>query len=756
MSKPILWLGPLEELDVDFDPLLGTSAKQAQPNTVFTAPAAAFDPSRSVFDDPVDDVALASSMPTVSAIANEIGSLTSQSTIALVESNPETVALADPEALTVEPVDETETQTETETETETETALVIEPALQATDFTHNNDPIPVRQDGQAKALDQPPTSAPFQTDTFLEAAVPKKSFFASLFSVQAPAPVSGNNATSINDIWAKTEPESINVSEVLPQVETDVAELAPLPAEAEPSPDLLAPSNLATPAIDGPHDKTNIWADIDEEVTLQTEAQLIPTLEENDTEAAAFSDLEAPATIENSDPVKAEIAEIPAEPEETNVDSADLIVEQPDQAQTDSPDNVPDVSVSAYFQKTFNADKFWSLPRGTHPPHEVPSEQLDADEPVLTPLPVTETQEETRVANVPDKPILALDDSAAQAPNASTQHSPSIAPAATAAPRPKVAARRRKKKVKKNYIGTFLGTCLFMTALVMTVASSLAVAGYPFTMISSYRWYWVIMAVLAAATWGVTRGWKMVGASFAVIGVNLFVTVPATGIAPTGGTNATAVVGWANVAGNREALARVFKDAERKKATLLMLAETPQSVLTPPAGWTLIEAPIAGDPTAIAVLSRSTWRAVTVPGEPTMARPQASDMTIIGLHPPTANKGLRKTTGRATLINRSGTRAGIQEGPTIVLGDFDAPPWAQEMTQFRSYGNVKRVACGGWAATTLSQGFGLIGIATDHAFVRDVMVTHCQLGAPLTGGNHKPIWLYVAPQPAPPPAQPQP
>jgi endonuclease/exonuclease/phosphatase (EEP) superfamily protein YafD len=101
-------------------------------------------------------------------------------------------------------------------------------------------------------------------------------------------------------------------------------------------------------------------------------------------------------------------------------------------------------------------------------------------------------------------------------------------------------------------------------------------------------------------------------------------------------------------------------------------------------------------------------------------------------------------------MNRAGARAGIQETPTIVLGDFNAPPWDREMRQFREYGNVTRVRCGGWAGGTYSQAFGLISVATDHAYVRDVKVTHCKLGSTLPGGRHKPIWLYVAPQaPAP-------
>jgi hypothetical protein len=232
--------------------------------------------------------------------------------------------------------------------------------------------------------------------------------------------------------------------------------------------------------------------------------------------------------------------------------------------------------------------------------------------------------------------------------------------------------------------------------------------------------------------------------------------VPASGIAPAGGKMASAVIGWANVKNSPQALTRVIKDADAKGATLIMLAEAPQFVAQPPAGWTLIEAPIANDPTAIAVLSKGSWRAATVPGEPTMARPPAGDITIIGVHPQDAQKGRHSTPVRNGLINRAGARAGIQEGPTVVLGDFNAAPWDRAMRQFREYGNITRIRCGGWAGGTYSQAFGLISVATDHAYVRDVKVTHCKLGGTLPGGRHKPIWLYVAPQaPAPEATPPQ-
>lgn len=306
---------------------------------------------------------------------------------------------------------------------------------------------------------------------------------------------------------------------------------------------------------------------------------------------------------------------------------------------------------------------------------------------------------------------------------------------------------QRRRRVKANYVATFLGIVIFGIALLMTLASSLAAFGYPFDSMSSYRWYWIILSVLAASMWVGQRNWIMTVACVLVLSANLFVTLPAAGKSASGGNDVTAVVGWANVDGSDQALAQIFKDADKRKATLLMLAEAPGSVVLPPSGWTLIAAPVADNPTSIAVLSKSNWRASAMLGEPTMARSLNGDLTIIGLHPEIAQKGLRRTPMRDALINRAGTRAGVQEGPTIVLGDFNAAPWDRTIKQFKDYGNVTRVRCGGWAGATLTKAFGLIGVATDHAFVRDVKVARCRLGATLPGGHHKPIWLSVAPLP---------
>jgi hypothetical protein len=52
MAKPILRLGPVDELDDEYDPLLGRSVRD-EPMPVAASSAAPLDPDQSVFDEPV-------------------------------------------------------------------------------------------------------------------------------------------------------------------------------------------------------------------------------------------------------------------------------------------------------------------------------------------------------------------------------------------------------------------------------------------------------------------------------------------------------------------------------------------------------------------------------------------------------------------------------------------------------------------------------------------------------------------------------
>ncbi len=302
-----------------------------------------------------------------------------------------------------------------------------------------------------------------------------------------------------------------------------------------------------------------------------------------------------------------------------------------------------------------------------------------------------------------------------------------------------------RRKATQKLAATVAGTALFAIALFFTLLSFMAPLGYPFDAVSSYRWYWTLLALLAGLSWAVVRGRNMMIASALVGAINLLVIFPSLGASPKGGQISNAVVAWANVADDEKALEKVLREAERQKAGLVLIAKAPRRILTPPAGWNVLERPNFDDPTSIAVLSRGRWQSSTIPGEPTIARTAAGDLTIIATLPPASNGTKGVGAARESQLNRAAVRAGDQDGPVAVLGDFGVAPWDGAMSQFRKYGNVTRVQCGGFMGTTVSKAFGLIGITHDHAFVRDVKVTHCRLGGSLNSGGHRAIYLYLAP-----------
>ncbi len=355
------------------------------------------------------------------------------------------------------------------------------------------------------------------------------------------------------------------------------------------------------------------------------------------------------------------------------------------------------------------------------------------------------------VVDAPE-PIVALEAQTTEAPleAASTPAAQRIERAAG----PSRAAQRRanmkrspigRRRAAQKLAATIAGTALFAVALFFTMLSFLAPLGYPFDAVSSYRWYWTLLALAAGLSWALVRGRNMMIASALVGLINLIVILPSLGAAPKGGQISNAVVSWANVAGDDKALEKVLREAERQKAGLILIAKAPESILTPPQGWNVIARPDFSDPTSIAVLSRGRWQSSTTPGEPTITRTEAGDLTIIATLPPPSTSGEGVGAARESQLNRAAVRAGDQEGPIAVLGDFGVAPWDGAMSQFRKYGNVTRVRCGGFMGATVTKAFGLIGIAHDHAYVRDVKVTHCRLGGPLNRGGHRAIYLYLAP-----------
>jgi hypothetical protein len=293
---------------------------------------------------------------------------------------------------------------------------------------------------------------------------------------------------------------------------------------------------------------------------------------------------------------------------------------------------------------------------------------------------------------------------------------------------------------------TVLGFGLFHASLFATFFSFAAPLGYPYDVVSSYRWYWTLMALASFGAWAFVRTKGMMVLSGLVVGLNLIVMMPSMGQSPKGGKDTRAIVAWANVMGAQQGLEELLRQSEKQKASLVLIGQPPKSVLMPLAGWKLLEKPDFADPTSIAVLAKSSWKSTTSPGEPTMLQHLNENLTVIGVRPqpPHGTKTNRVT--REAQLNRAAIRAGDQAGPIAVLGDFSAVPWDGAMGRFRHYGNIDRVQCGGLLGTTLRQGYGLLGVTYDHVYVRDIKVTRCKLGSPLPGGHHRAIFLSVAPK----------
>jgi hypothetical protein len=734
MTKPILRLGPAEELDDEYDPLLGRVVRDNERSSadVWVSPELTRDP----FDPDAPPEAMRE------AIEEPI---TEAGTVPEAASDAPATSDALPPGSTPSPFDESWPE-----------PASPPPSIYASEA---NDPAPLEGFNPASAPEDAPsispgTSQPDHGDPQKEVANGPQAIDP-LFD---PAPVAlqawADDETAhkkqgwLSRLFGRFEqkgPETETEAEaeavtywqnLAPAPKSDVADgdqqrrpedvpSAPalLPEDAQARPDVAVETALPEDQVEDPPRAADT---IDSDLPAQAEPEPAPQTDDGADEGAAAalttSPLETlpPATAMDT-PVDDEDSEVPSQGNEETAPPPPSLPSAPEPVAEEAaqaplqPDTAPETAPET-------ATLFDGPPEQSErpdPASTVPAGDDTSIEPPNGPVDVSQEAPLLDQTAVPPEQIL---------------QSPA---------RPK---SKRRRKRKKNYLGAFFGTMLFGMTFLFTLASSFAVFGFPWDALSSYRWVWVALGLASVAVWAVGRGWRMVLASAVVTGLNLIVTIPAAGVAPKGSEVARAVIGWANVEGSEAALQKVMAEAERNQASLVMLAEAPVGVMRPPAGWALIEAPVPGDPTAIAVLSKANWQAVTVAGEPTMARPVDGALTVIGVHPIDAAARGRQSPQRDALINRAANRAGIQEGPTIVVGDFDASSWDRSMKRFTEAGAVERVRCGGWAGSTEMRVFGIIGVAVDHAFVRDVQVTHCRVGSVLPQGSHKPLWLYVAPK----------
>jgi hypothetical protein len=287
------------------------------------------------------------------------------------------------------------------------------------------------------------------------------------------------------------------------------------------------------------------------------------------------------------------------------------------------------------------------------------------------------------------------------------------------------------------------GTMSFGFALILIAASLAAPLNAALASISVYFWYWAGLAGVSTLIWLAGKRWAMAFAAALLTAVALQILIPTAGIAPVKAPTAH-TIGWVNLQKSQTALNDVLAEAETRGADLLILAELPDGFAAPPRGWSMIEQPVAGQIAGLAVLSKGNWRATTVPGEPTMARPLDNAVTVIAIN---ASGGAADPNRQAD-INRAAARAGDQDTPVLALGDFGEPPWTRQMVQFAEYSSGNRLRCGGWLGATYSGLGGLFGWAADHAFIVNGSATSCAIGKGLEGSRHKPLWIEMPAAPA--------
>ena len=507
--------------------------------------------------------------------------------------------------------------------------------------------------------------------------------------------------------FVETNQDDAETAQALPQSEilSDDVELDP---EITPFETMDGAANEAIDQAEEENNLSDRWRMSDDELLEEKKEEIIAN---------------APESILESIPVSDPVSE--TENVAENV-SEDIIDETTD-------DETPDEVVTALETTEAETEELKEEEPSTSEDEAEISTQTDTIEEV------SETNEaEIEVEqNQVDETISQPDQSEAEPEVKATSelfNEPILAPPPQPKKRRPKGKKRRKVKIV-NEIALMGGVFFSGMAILLLVSTLAAPLGRPFSDIASYGIIWSGFALIGAAIWAYLRNWQMTIASLLCLLGFVVNIVPTLGDAPIGGTGETNIVGWANVENSPKALQSFVTQGEKNGATLLIVAGANKLIAGDIPNWTVIQVPIANDPTSLAVLAKENWRAVTLPGEPTMARPMDNSLTVIGVNP---SLGAPKDNA---IINRAANRMGDQETAVLTVGDFGLVPWDRTMKDFTKTSGAKRVRCGGILGTTYNQ--GLLNIATDHAFGFNAKIQSCDIGDNLPQSHHKPLFVKV-------------
>ncbi|KAF0112909.1 MAG: protein product from transcript [Hyphomonadaceae bacterium] len=303
--------------------------------------------------------------------------------------------------------------------------------------------------------------------------------------------------------------------------------------------------------------------------------------------------------------------------------------------------------------------------------------------------------------------------------------------------------KKKKRKAKKiNSLVLFGGILTTGSAALMSFFAMLEMLGPPFDLIAQLRWYWVLTAIVGTLIWGLGRQWLFVVISAIVASTNFYVIHSTLGLPPIGG-QPKATIGYGNIGGNQANLNQLLSEAEAKHADVLLISGVGNVPIGAPANWSILINAAPNDSSAFTILAKSGWSASAQTGEPIIVKPADNWFTLVGLNPIPPSKRGRENPDRDSVINRAANRAGAEEVPVLVIGDFEVPSWVKHLTLFAQNGDLTRVRCGGILASNYDN--GILGFSADHAFSRGLNVSSCAVGAKIGNSKRHSMWVAVAP-----------
>jgi endonuclease/exonuclease/phosphatase (EEP) superfamily protein YafD len=208
---------------------------------------------------------------------------------------------------------------------------------------------------------------------------------------------------------------------------------------------------------------------------------------------------------------------------------------------------------------------------------------------------------------------------------------------------------------------------------------------------------------------------------------------------------------WANLFDRRDAFERVMALAARESADLVLVAELPDM---PHADIERISGPFmhhAGRPnlhrTKVAAFSRTPIQRIHVlaanakrPGLCLIIETPSGALVVAGIHP-SVPATPAMTRGRAVSIGEAFALADSSDGPIVLVGDFNTPPWSETL-RAAERGDVWRRARLG-PVSTWSAPLPILGLPIDHAFGAHGARVSARLG-PGIGSDHMPLIVDVS------------